>query len=87
MQLRVPGAVLSIGRACVQQARLVTRSVQLVVEILQPGPLNGRAGQWEHQRREQADCAVDKALGAWRAYQQDQALHQRQQLEQHQQQE
>jgi len=52
-----------------QEARAGIRSfkegIQTVVEVLQPGPLKGRLGQWEAAKREEASAAVQRGLRNW----------------------
>lgn len=60
--------LVSIGRSLGRLVGEQLKAVQLVVEILQPGPLKGRAGQWENERRNDASQSVDAAVAAWLAH-------------------
>ncbi|WIA30875.1 hypothetical protein OEZ86_000930 [Tetradesmus obliquus] len=60
-------------------ARSLERSVQEVVEVLQPGPLGATAARWDARRRAEAEQAVQQALDNWQALQQQ---HRQQQQEQ-----
>lgn len=54
---------------CMVHDRAVNESVQEVVEILQPGPLQGRAGRWQFTTRQEAQASVDRAVSNWKALQ------------------
>lgn len=52
------------------RVRMAGAAVQQLVEILQPGPLEGRARRWEHDRRLAAEQAVGQAIDNWTELQQ-----------------
>lgn len=39
----------------------------MVVEVLEPGPLAGKVGQWESIKRERAEEEVKEALAYWQS--------------------
>lgn len=62
---------LSIITPLRQRAREIAlaaqKQAQLVVEILSKGPLDGKTGKWERDKRDRADEEVLQALERWRS--------------------
>jgi hypothetical protein len=78
--LRIMGrSVVSALRHKAQEtASTARKQAQLVLEIVNQGPLEGKSGQWDREKRDRAEQEVQEALARWRSMSQP---HEREKLE------